>query len=120
MQAIRRAADNPALLDIFKSTEAVFFLGTPHRGSGKASIGETARRIASASGRDTSDHNLRALQVNSVELEMIHESFVQLYEQKDRTSQVITFQETKGFSRIAVLGFSDLVSRVLTDVSRMG
>ncbi|KAL2071242.1 hypothetical protein VTL71DRAFT_12477 [Oculimacula yallundae] len=107
--AIRRAADNSALHDIFQSTEAVFFLGTPHRGSGKAGIGEIARRIASASGLDTADQNLRALRVNSIELEMIHESFVQLYEQKDRHFQIITFQETKGFSRIGVLGLNDLI-----------
>lgn len=109
MQALCRAADNPAIIEIFKSTKAVFFLGTPHRGSGKASIGEMARRIASASGLDTFDQNLRALQVNSIELEMIHESFVRLYEQNDCHFQVITFQETKGYSRIAVLGLSDLV-----------
>ncbi|KAL5321552.1 hypothetical protein ACEPPN_009511 [Leptodophora sp. 'Broadleaf-Isolate-01'] len=107
--ALCRAADDPALTDIYKSTRAIFFLGTPHRGSGKASIGEIARRIASASGLDTSDQNLRALKVNSIELEMIHESFVRLYEQKDRHFEVITFQETKGYSRIAVLGFSDLI-----------
>ncbi|KAG4421365.1 hypothetical protein IFR04_005548 [Cadophora malorum] len=107
--ALCRAADNPAIIEIFKSTKAVFFLGTPHRGSGKASIGEMARRIASASGLDTFDQNLRALQVNSIELEMIHESFVRLYEQNDCHFQVITFQETKGYSRIAVLGLSDLI-----------
>ncbi|KAH6712777.1 hypothetical protein BKA61DRAFT_483921, partial [Leptodontidium sp. MPI-SDFR-AT-0119] len=87
--ALCRAADDPALTDIYKSTRAIFFLGTPHRGSGKASIGEIARRIASASGLDTSDQNLRALKVNSIELEMIHESFVRLYEQKDRHFEIV-------------------------------
>ncbi|CZS88147.1 uncharacterized protein RCO7_01113 [Rhynchosporium graminicola] len=98
-----------SLGEIFDSTAAVLFLGTPHRGSGKANIGEIARKIASASGIDTADQNVRALRVNSIELEMIHESFVQLYEQKDRRFEIITFQETKGFSRIGILGLGDLI-----------
>ncbi|KAI9055794.1 hypothetical protein LZ554_000735 [Drepanopeziza brunnea f. sp. 'monogermtubi'] len=95
--AICRAANDDTLRDVYTSTAAVFFLGTPHRGSPKAALGEIARRIVFLSGVDTSDQNLRALRVDSAELEVVHESFVRLYELKDRRFQVVTFQEAKGY-----------------------
>ena len=76
----------------------MFFLATPHRGSHKAGIAEIARKIASVSGFDTSEHHIRSLQVNSTLLELIQESFVKLYERRDRHFQVRTFQEGKGLS----------------------
>jgi len=108
---IRRAAADPepALLDIYTSTEAVIFLGTPHRGSGKAGIAEVIRKIVSVSGFDTTDKNIRALQVNSTELELIHELFMKVYEQKDRHFKVLTFQEAKGVAGISYLKLNERV-----------
>jgi len=97
------------LLDIYTSTEAIIFLGTPHRGSSKAGIAEVVRRIVSASGFDTTDQNLRALQVNSTELELIHEWFMKLYEQKDRRFKVLTFQEAKGVAGTTFLKLNERV-----------
>jgi hypothetical protein len=65
----------PTLLDIYTSTEAILFLGSPHRGSGKAEIAEVVRKIVSVSGFYTTDQNIRTLQVNSTELELIHELY---------------------------------------------
>lgn len=110
-QVIRRAAGSadPILSDIFSSTIAICFLGTPHRGSNKAGIAEIARRIASVSGFDTTDKNIRALQVDSIELEIIHELFIGLYERKDQPFQVITFQEAKGIAGVNFLKLNENV-----------
>ncbi|MCJ1403576.1 hypothetical protein MMC11_006799, partial [Xylographa trunciseda] len=106
----RAAADtDPSLLDIYTSTKAVAFLGTPHRGSSKAGIAEVVRKIVSASGFDTTDQNIRALQVNSSELELIHELFMKLYDQQDRHFKVFTFQEAKGVIGISYLGLNERV-----------
>jgi hypothetical protein len=117
LQVIRRAAADtePTVLDIYTSTEAVIFLGTPHRGSSKAGIAEVVRKIVSVSGFDTTDKNIRALQVNSTELELIHELFMKLYEQKERQFKVLTFQEAKGVSGISYLKLNERV--IATDRS---
>ncbi|KUJ09878.1 ankyrin [Mollisia scopiformis] len=111
LQVIRRAAADTesTVLDIYTSTEAVIFLGTPHRGSSKAGIAEVVRKIVSVSGFDTTDKNIRALQVNSTELELIHELFMKLYEQKERQFKVLTFQEAKGVSGISYLKLNERV-----------
>ena len=102
---------DPLLLDIYISTEAIFFLGTPHRGSNQADTAEIIRRIVSASGFDAPDQNIRALQVNSAELERIHGYFMKLYERQDRYPfKVVTFQEGKGVAGINYLGLNKRVS----------
>ncbi|KAL3417553.1 ankyrin repeat protein [Phlyctema vagabunda] len=115
-RVIRRAAadSESTLRDVYTSTLAILFLGTPHRGSSKAGIAEVVRRIVSVSGFNTTDQNIRALQVNSTELELIHELFMKLYEQKDRHFQVLTFQEAKG---VVGIGYLKLNERVVEPFS---
>ncbi len=112
MQVFYRAAieDKSPVHDIFVSTVAILFLGTPHRGSDKAGIGEVVRRIASASGFDTTDHHLRALQINSPELERIHELFMKLYDERERHFKVLTFQEAKGITGTNYLKLNERAS----------
>jgi ankyrin repeat domain-containing protein 50 len=100
----------PTLLDIYTSTEAILFLGTPHRGSGKAEIAEVVRKIVSVSGFDTTDQNIKALQVNSTELDLIQELFMKLYDRKDRHFKVLTFQEAKGVVGISYLNLNERAS----------
>jgi ankyrin repeat domain-containing protein 50 len=88
----------------------VLFLGTPHRGSSKAETAEMIRRIASASGFSTSDRNLRALYIDSSELERIQQ-FMRLKKQGQWHFEIQTFQEAKGMTRLGVLGLSDKVSQ---------
>jgi ankyrin repeat domain-containing protein 50 len=95
---------------VYISTAAIIFLGTPHRGSSKAGIAEVVRKIVSVSGFDTTDRNIRALQVDSTELELIHELFMKLYEQKDRHFKVLTFQEAKAVAGISYLKLNERVS----------
>jgi hypothetical protein len=104
---------DPALSDIYSSTEAVLFLGTPHRGSNKAEMGEIARKIASVSGFDTAGQNIRALQVNSNELELIHEAFMRLLNRNDSKLKPFTFQEAKGFAGTSHLKLNERVSGIL-------
>lgn len=112
LQVLRRASTDvePTLLDIYTSTKAILFLGTPHRGSGKAEIAEVVRKIVSVSGFDTTDQNIRALRVNSTELELIHELFMEVYDRKDRHFKVLTFQEAKGVAGISYLKLNERVS----------
>lgn len=97
------------MIDIYTSTVGIMFLGTPHRGSGKARDAEVLERIVAVSGFDTAKQNIKALQINSMELELIHESFMHIYEFGDRRFEVITFQEAKG---ILGFGYSTLNGRV--------
>ncbi|KAH8599520.1 ankyrin repeat-containing domain protein [Bisporella sp. PMI_857] len=108
---LRRAASDtdPTILDIYTSMEAVLFLGTPHRGSNKAGLAEVVRKVVSVSGFDTTDQNIRALQVDSTELELIHELFMNLYLQKDRHFKVLTFQEAKGVVGVSYLKLNERV-----------
>ncbi|KAI9815250.1 MAG: hypothetical protein M1827_002730 [Pycnora praestabilis] len=103
-----------SLLDIYTSTKAVLFLGTPHRGSSKADSGEMLRKISSASGFNTSDRNIRALQFDSSELEGIHERFMKLKEHDQWHLEVRTFQEAKGMTG---LGYFRLGEKVVNDFS---
>jgi hypothetical protein len=113
LQVLRRASKadgDPLLLDIYTSTEAILFLGTPHRGSNKAGMAEVIRKIVSVSGFDATDQNIRLLEVNSGELEMIHELFMELYERRDRSFKVFTFQEARGLVGISYLKMNERVS----------
>lgn len=111
LQVLRRAASETDLLlrGIYTSTDAIIFLGTPHRGSRKAEVAEVVRKIVSVSGFDTADQNTRALHVNSSELESIHEFFMKLFDLKDCRLKVLTFQEAKGVVGISYLKLNELV-----------
>ncbi|KFY25359.1 hypothetical protein V491_01785 [Pseudogymnoascus sp. VKM F-3775] len=106
----RAAADTESdMKDIYASTKAILFLGTPHRGSGKAGIAEVVRKIVSVSGFDTTNQNIRSLQIDSTELEIIHELFMRLYGQKDCHFKVLTFQEAKGVTGISYLKMNERI-----------
>jgi hypothetical protein len=85
------------------------FLGTPHRGSTMAEMGEMVRRLTAASGFSTSDSNIRALHINSSELGVIHEGFMKLYQRNPRPFEVSTFQEAQGLTRVSYLGLGEKV-----------
>ncbi|MCJ1476880.1 hypothetical protein MMC13_005549 [Lambiella insularis] len=114
-EVLRRAAKNAELAfrDIYTSTEAIVFLGTPHHGSTKAGNAEDARRLASLLGFDTTDHNIRALQVDSTELQLIHEEFIDLY-QKGQHFKVFTFQESKGVAGTSFLKLNKKVVKTFS------
>ena len=91
--------------DVYKSSSAIVFLGTPHRGSDHASLGDTIRRIVSAVGFDTQGQVLQALQPGSEILELAREEFCELWRLKGFA--VRTFQESQGIA--GVRGFNGKV-----------
>ncbi|RFU29824.1 hypothetical protein B7463_g6499, partial [Scytalidium lignicola] len=103
-----------ALIDIYNSTVGIIFLGTPHRGSNKARYAEVLRKVVSAAGFDTATQNIKALHIDSTELEIIHELFMKLYMRPDRHFTIITFHEAKG---IAGLGYLTMNERIVEPFS---
>lgn len=93
---------------LVRSTKAILFFGTPHRGSDFSDLGETLRRIASAAGFDTAKQNISTLDVDSGVLEECHRRFQKLYSQY--SFDIFTFQETRGIAGIAYLGMNRKVS----------
>ncbi|KAL9112920.1 MAG: hypothetical protein Q9227_002784 [Pyrenula ochraceoflavens] len=86
------ASGEPVLVNIVKSTAAVIFLGTPHRGSSDmAAVGEIARRVASVFMVDTNKTVLDALGLRNSDLERCQDSFTRLW--SSYGFKVKTFQE---------------------------
>lgn len=100
--------------DILNSTTGVVFMGTPHRGSPEiASVGDTIRRVAQSVLRmNTNEQVIRALGLDSPELELCRESFI--YQWQNLGFQVKTFQEAKALTGLK-LGF--LGGKVVSDTS---
>ncbi len=93
---------------LYKSTRAIIFFGTPHRGSEFSDLGETLRRIASAVGFDTAKQNIRTLEIDSGILEECHRRFQQL--QARQNIAIHTFQETQGVTGISYLSLNHKVN----------
>lgn len=92
---------------IYLSTNSIMFLGTPHRGGNYADWGETARRIASATGFDTGHQNIRDLAIDSETLEFCRENFLKLH--RRREFKICTFQEGCGMKGSSFLGLNQKV-----------
>ena len=93
--------------NVYESTNAILFLGTPHRGGNFVDLGETARRIVSAVGFDTGYQNIRDLAIDSQTLEDYQERFLKLYSRKK--FEICTFQEAHGMKGTSVLGLNQKV-----------
>jgi len=77
--------------DIVKSTLGVVFLGTPHRGSSVAKLGEVARKVVKLLGADTNPLVLESLSLQNSDLERNHEAFMALWHKYN--FKIKTFQE---------------------------
>ncbi|KAF8248666.1 hypothetical protein K440DRAFT_490227, partial [Wilcoxina mikolae CBS 423.85] len=82
LKDIEIRADDRDLRNIYVSTFAIIFFGTPHRGSGSASWGLMAKNAAVAAGFDANDRILRDLKVDSAILEDLREEFNRMLEDK--------------------------------------
>lgn len=101
--------------EVVKSTHAVAFLGTPHRGSPDlAALGEWARSLISAFRMETNSTILDALGLRTTDLERAQDSFSYLWQKHD--FRVKTFQEGLGLTGInlGVLG-----NKVVPDYSSL-
>lgn len=91
MLAISSMSDDEPTQDIVKHTAGVVFLGTPHRGSSAAGIGEIARKAASMLMMDTNPRILDSLSLKNSDLERCQDTFSSLW--RKHNFQVKTFQE---------------------------
>ncbi|VUC32074.1 unnamed protein product [Clonostachys rosea] len=108
-EALARSSISPdvTLKDVAKSTAAVMFLGTPHRGSPDlAALGEYVRSIASTLWMDTTPALLDALGLKTTDLERAQESFSAIWQKYN--FQVKTFQEGLPMTKLG-LGTTKIV-----------
>ena len=112
-QVLRRSEsdEEERLRNIASSTHAIVFLGTPHRGSGYASLGNVVQNIVAIVGFDTNDKHIQALQFDGSELERSREDFTKLWRRAG--FQVRTFQESLGMK-----GIRGLNEKVYSDMYR--
>ena len=98
-EALRRSRDeryHRYLKDVYRSTFAIIFFGTPHRGSSAAAWGEMLRRIASAVQFDSARSILTDLDPSSgsTRLDDLSEAFSDMLDEKG--FQIYSFQESQG------------------------
>jgi hypothetical protein len=101
------ASKEREFLEIVEDLSAVVFLGTPHRGSDVAHIGDIARRVVSALRIDTSPAILDSLGLRNEDLYRNQQSFTRIWD--ERRFEVKTFQESKGLSGVNIGMLNDLV-----------
>ena len=93
------ANDNDAdLKDIYQSTFAILFFGTPHRGSDWTDAGLIARNFAAVLGFSTTDYNLRALRGNTEILEILRDDFARMLAKE--AFYITSFQESMGYKGV--------------------
>lgn len=97
------------------AVRGILFLGTPHRGSGSASIGKMAYQITKAATRRPNEKLLQALEKNSDTLDQINNSFLQTLEEHQSLA-ISSFREEKETRKY--LFFSTMV--VEADSARIG
>ena len=90
----------PPRRKVYLSTRALFFLGTPHRGSDWTGWGEMARGLAGVM-FDTNPTLIKHLRVNGEPLMQLEKHFGSLIYR--RTFWVYTFIEAKGFKPLPFL-----------------
>ena len=101
MQALLLAQEAHDAAAIRKSTIAVIFMGTPHRGSQLASYADLAVTCIKATGIKANTANLRHLKLDSDDLEELGTQFGSLLQSE--SIKVLTFYELKP-TRIAGIG----------------
>ena len=104
----RKQTHDPDLLDIYDSTHAVIFFGTPHRGSDLASWGLLLSNIAEAVQLDTNNAVLRDLDPTSgsSKLEEMRLDFDDILrdDRRSRELRIYSFQEEEGMTGLKVFG----------------
>jgi hypothetical protein len=112
-EALRRSETDvdEAVQSVYAATTAIFFFGTPHRGS--KDWADFGRQLASVASRllnvDTNDRNIRSLLPSSHELSVCHMSLMQQIEKRGISMTIRTFQEQKAMSGIRLGVANELV-----------
>jgi hypothetical protein len=103
----------PHLSDIFTATRGIIFLGTPHRGSGVASLTKVVAAIARLALRSTNDNLIGDIERDAPVLDRIRDGFSRLLDK--RTLTVWSFTEelaSAGFGKVNVLYLLTLASHL--------
>ena len=106
--------NNSYLQDILESTAGIVFMGTPHRGSSAAGIGEIARKVASVLLMDTNSLILDSLALKNSDLVRCQEVFSALWHK--HKFAVKTFQEGLPLKLPIKIGQSKMVKASLFTV----
>jgi hypothetical protein len=97
---VERSKAFPDRQTVYQSTKALFFLGTPHKGSDWAGWGEIVRGLASVI-FDTNPLLIKHLEVNCESLMQLEKNFEALI--YPRTFWIYSFTEAKGFKPLPLL-----------------
>lgn len=102
-EALRRSRDerhHEYLKDVYRSTFAIIFFGTPHRGSSAAAWGEMLRRIVSTVQLDSAKSILADLDPSSgsAKLDELSEAFSDMLDEKG--FRIYSFQESQGMGSL--------------------
>jgi hypothetical protein len=89
--AICSTSNNPQFYAILSSTAGIVFLGTPHRGSEAARVGDVALKAASILLMNTNSRILKSLALKNSDLERCQHVFSSLWNKHN--FKVKTFQE---------------------------
>lgn len=103
-----RSTTGTRVKEVAPATSAICFLGTPHRGSGTASIGKIAYQVTVAATKRPNSRLLQDLERNSPTLDAIGDSFSQTLSDSRLHLRIFSYREEK-MTRKYVL-FSTMVS----------
>ncbi|KAK8859085.1 nb-arc ankyrin domain-containing protein [Apiospora arundinis] len=112
MLALSRNSSEDRIKAIVEAIDAVVFLGTPHRGSSMAKLGDSVSRIVSSLGLDTSSVLLDTLGLKNSDLQRSQEAFSAIW--NNNSLRVKTFQEGQGLTGASIGPLND---KVVDDIS---
>ncbi|KAL9110543.1 MAG: hypothetical protein Q9227_004901 [Pyrenula ochraceoflavens] len=110
LRRARSLRDRSEYRQLYESTFACIFFGTPHRGSDKTSWALLARRLALLTLKDSNDKLIRNLEPNDEALNILREEFSQVL--GDQRIKLHTLQEERGIS-----GVKGLSGKIVEDFS---
>ena len=82
---------NSRFAHIKRCTFGIIFLGTPHRGSPQARLGQIVASLAKAAFKNPQTHLLKSLERDSNDLDILSEEFANLH----TTLKIVSFYEQK-------------------------
>ena len=94
------SANHGRLKSLLSSSYGIIFLGTPHRGSGPATLGRIAYDITKIMGRKPNTNIMRGLEINSPSLYRTTREFKQLH--ASRHFHIQSFREEYTTSNVMV------------------
>ena len=103
-----RSTTGTRVKEVAPATSAICFLGTPHRGSGTASIGRIAYQVTVAATKRPNSRLLQDLDRNSPILDAVGDSFSQALSDPSMNLRIYSYREEK-MTRKYML-FSTMVS----------